>query len=244
MGRWKRVLTIALIVLGPGMVIYFLATHLKNKFIELPYLGQWTYTTDSTGKITDSTAFTIPDFSLTRLDGKIINRDSIRGKFIVLSTLQPDCPNFESCGMGMYHFNEIFFRKLVKNQDNYANVKVLTVLTDLEGNPLPDSASSQIKEEMEAYDSDIWWTTFGDPTPLFSWEYYGENFMTYESDPKLGEVGRYAFINSLVLIDDKGHIRGVSGAKKDSDIRNFFDLLKLLKKEEFDRKWEEEHPED
>lgn len=45
-----------------------------------------------------------------------------------------------------------------------------------------------------------------------------------------------------MLIDQDGHIRGVTGAKKDSDIRNFFDLLKLLKKEDFDERWEAEHP--
>jgi hypothetical protein len=39
-----------------------------------------------------------------------------------------------------------------------------------------------------------------------------------------------------VLIDDKGFIRGVTGAKTDTHIRNFFDMLKLLKKEEFDAK--------
>ena len=243
MPGWRRVLTILLIVLGPGTIIYFLATNLKNKFVKLPYLGGWEYTIDSTtGKVIDSTAFEIPEFKLTRLDGAVINRDSIAGKFIVLSTLQANCPDLESCGMSMYLFDQIFFKKLVKNQRNYSNVKVLSILTDLEGNPLDSNQAGRITEEMQQYNQNIWWTTYGDPTPLFSWEYYGKNFMDHESDPESGEVGPYAFINSLVLIDDKGHIRGVSGAKKDSDIRNFFDMLKLLKKEDFDRKWAEEHP--
>lgn len=242
MPSWKRVATILLIVLGPGTVIYFLATNLKNKFVELPYLGEWTYQYDKDSVAIDSTAFIIPDFTLTKFDGSIINRDSIRDKFIVLTTLQPLCPDMDQCGMSMYHFNELFFSKLVDNQKNYGNVKVLSVLTDNEGKAIEEGPSELLREEMAEYDPDIWWTTYGDPTPLFSWEYYGKNFMEHESSAEDGEIGPYAFINSLVLIDHKGRIRGVTGAKRDSDIRNFFDLVKLLKKEDFDKKWEEEHP--
>ena len=51
-----------------------------------------------------------------------------------------------------------------------------------------------------------------------------------------GEIGDYAFPNSLVLIDKEGHIRGVTGAKRDSDLRNFLDLIRLLKREESEHK--------
>ncbi|MBD3636907.1 MAG: hypothetical protein HUJ25_06140 [Crocinitomicaceae bacterium] len=243
MPGWKRVLTILVIVLGPGLVIWYLATHLKNKFVELPYLGEWHYTYDADSTKIDSTAFVLPDFSLTRFDGAPITRDSIKDKFIVLSTLQPGCPEMEECGMSFYHFNEIFFEKLLKNRDNYSNVRVLSVLTDKNGNPIAEGPSKKLVEEMAAYDTQFWWMTYGDPTPLFSWEYYGKNFMKHKSTPEVGEIGTRAFTNSLVLIDRDGHIRGVTGAKRDSDIRNFFDLLKILKKEEFDENWAKEHPE-
>ena len=54
------------------------------------------------------------------------------------------------------------------------------------------------------------------------------------------EIGSYAFVNSLLLVDQGKHIRGFTGAKRDSDIRNFFDLLKILKKIEFDENREKE----
>lgn len=232
----KRVLTILVIVLGPGIVIYILATNLKNKFVELPYLGEWTYTYDDNGKAIDSTAFVLPDFTLTKFDGTEINRDSIRDKFIVLSTIQPMCPQLDSCGLSLYLFEEIFFSKLVKNQSNYSDVKVLSVLTTVQGDSISVGPSDKLKEEVKGYDPDIWWMTYGDPAPLFSWEYYGKNFMDQPASEDAGEIGERAFVNSLVLIDKEGHVRGVSGGKRDSDIRNFFDLLKVLKKEDFDRK--------
>jgi hypothetical protein len=92
-----------------------------------------------------------------------------------------------------------------------------------------------LKDEVAAYDPSIWWMTYGDPTPLFSFDYYGKNFMQHKAEIQAGEIGDYAFTNSLVILDQEGHVRGVSGAKRDSDIRNFFDMLKLLKKEDFDK---------
>ncbi|MBN4072979.1 hypothetical protein JYT74_02950 [Crocinitomix catalasitica] len=230
----KRLLTLILIFLGPGAIIYWLATTLDNHFIELPYLG-YTYTYGEDGDVIDSTAYCIPNFDLKTFDGEVINRDSIRGKFIVLTTLQNECPEFDSCALGVYHFNILFFKKLVKNQRSYGNVKVLSILTDHDGKEVSEGPCEKLLEEMEEYNSDIWWMCRGDPKPFYDFQYYGDNFMNHKSSPTNGEIGPYAFINSLVLIDDKGYIRGVTGAKKDSDIRNFFDMLKLLKKEEFDR---------
>jgi len=229
----KRVGIVLLIFLGPGLVILFIAKSCDNHFIELPYLG-WEYTLDSSGKKIDSTAYNIPEFTLTKFDGTPITRDSIRGKFIILSTLQNTCPTLEECGMGVYLFNELLFQKIVENQgkNRYGNVKVISILTDINGNP-DTVISESLRQEMAIYNQSIWWMATGDPSPLFSFNYYGDNFMNHPASNKDGEVGTKAFVNSLVLIDDKGFIRGVSGAKRDTDIRNFFDMLKLLKKEEF-----------
>lgn len=242
MPGWKRVLTLLLIVLGPGAIIYFLAKNLKNKFIELPYVGTtYQYGEDST--ILDSTIHVIPDFELTKFDGTKITRDSIKERFIVLTTVQQTCPELDSCGMAFYLFDEIFYSKMSKNQGNYGNVKIISILTDFEGNPIPEGPCEKLIEEVENYDSNIWWMAYGDPTPLFSFDYFGKNFMKHPSEKQAGEIGPNAFINSLVLIDQTGHIRGVSGAKRDSDIRNFFDMLKLLKKEDFDKQWDDEQKE-
>lgn len=203
----------------------------ENKFIDLPYLG-WQYTYDAAGNKTDSTVYSIPDFELTSFDGAVINRDSIRDKFIILTTLQNTCPGIADCGFGAEIFNEILYSKMVGHPDSYSNVRVLSILTDENGRP--DSIPSQLlREEMAVYDSRFWWYAVGDPSPFYSFPYYGDLFINYPASPEAGEIGSKAFVNSLVLIDKRGCIRGVSGAKSDTDIRNFFDLLKLLKKEEF-----------
>ena len=234
MAKTKRILLVLLILLGPGSIIYFISKTVSNHFVKLPYLG-YEYELDENGNKIDSTAYNVPDFTLTKFDGTLITRDSIRDKFIVLSTLQNGCPELSECGMSIFHFNEIFFHKLMKNQENYGNVRVLSILTDIDGNPI-EKPSEKLLEEMYAYDTTgVWWMATGDIMPFYNFNYYGKKFVDHKAAADAGEVGLKAFTNSLVLIDEKGFIRGVSGAKTDSDIRNFFDMLKLLKKEEFDR---------
>lgn len=233
--KWKRIIVILIIFFGPGSIIFFISRTFDNKFIRLPYLGyEYTYNADST-QVVDSVAYQVPYFSLKTFDGAPITRDSIKGKFIVLTTIQNTCPNLDSCGLNIYHFNEIFYRKLLKNEDNYSNVRVISILTDFDGNPIAQP-SERLLEEMAIYDTKMWWLTTGEVLPFYNFNYYGDKFINHPAVNEEGEIGNKAFINSLVLIDDKGHIRGLTGARKDSDIRNYFDLVKVLKKEEFDRK--------
>ncbi|MBK9191538.1 MAG: hypothetical protein IPM77_08485 [Crocinitomicaceae bacterium] len=228
----RRVFTILIIFLGPGFAIWWIAHTVKNHFIVLPYLG-YEYKYDSSGNVIDSVAYQIPEFSLISFDGETINRDSIRDKFIILTTIQNTCPDIKECGPGFVLFNEILYSKMIEHSDSYKNVRVISLLTDENGNP--DSIPSQLLlEEMEVYDHSLWWFASGDVKPFYSFNYYGERFIDQPSTPSAGEIGNKAFVNSLVLIDKDGHIRGVTGAKSDTDIRNFFDLLKLLKKEEFE----------
>ncbi|MDG1915096.1 MAG: hypothetical protein P8I55_10970 [Crocinitomix sp.] len=235
MAKTKRIFLVLLILLGPGSIIYFISRTVSNHFIKMPYIG-FEYTLDSNGNKIDSVAYSVPDIHLTTFDGTPITRDSIDGKFIVLTTLQNECPDMSQCGMGIYHFNEIFFKRLVKNQKNYSNVRVLSILTDADGKPI-NEPSQKLRDEMLQYDSTgLWWMTTGDVTPFYNFNYYGDKFINHPASSKDGEIGLKAHTNSIVLIDDKGCIRGVSGAKTDSHIRNFFDMLKLLKKEDFDRK--------
>lgn len=233
MAKFKRLFLVLLVVLGPGAIIYFIAKNVSNHFIKLPYLG-YEFVLDSAGNKIDSTAYEVPAFNLTKFDGTPITRETIRDKFIVLTTIQNSCPNGD-CSFSHFHFDEIFFHRLVKNQENYGNVRVLSILTDVNGNPI-NIPSEKLLDEIKVFDTTgIWWMATGDVRPFYNFNYYGDKFINHPSSAKAGEIGSKAYTNSLVLIDKKGNIRAVTGAKTDSDIRNFFDMLKLLKKEEFDK---------
>ncbi len=239
MSRFRSVGIALIIFLGPAIMIYFISKTVSNHFIVLPYVGTQ-YTLDESGAVQDSTLFTLPEVELTRFDGTTINNDSLDEKIIILSTIQNECPGIDDCGIGITLFDMIMFEEIVKNQDNYHNVKVISILTDEDGNPV-DSVSSKLKEYMSEFDSNSWWLTTGNPLPFYSFDYYGDIFYNHKADNNVGEIGDKAYTNSLVLIDAEGHVRGVSGAKSDTDIRNFFDMLKLLKKEEFNKNREKEN---
>jgi cytochrome oxidase Cu insertion factor (SCO1/SenC/PrrC family) len=232
----KRLGLMILVLFGPGSLIYFLAKNVDNKFVDLPYLGTHQYEYDSNGKVQDSTLYTIPNFNLTTVEGKQISRNSFKDKFIVVTTIQNTCP--DDCGMYFLHFDEIFYSKLSKNTDSYDDVIILTILTDHDGNPV-DSISDKLMDEVKqikGYNPDLWIISKGDPKPLFDFKYANKHFYELPSTPDNNEVGTKAFINSMVLIDKKGHVRGFTGARSYSDVSNYFDILKVLKKVDFDEK--------
>lgn len=232
----KRLGLMILVLFGPGSFIYFLAKNVENKFVDLPYLGEHQYEYDADGNTVDSTLYTIPNFNLTTVDGKTVSRHTLKDKFIVVTTIQNSCP--DECGMYFLHFDEIFYSRLSKNTDSYDDVVILTILTDHDGKPV-DSISDKLMEEVnqiEGYNPDLWIIAKGDSKPLFDFKYANKHFYELPSTPSNNEVGTKAFINSMVLIDKKGHVRGFTGARSYSDVSNYFDILKVLKKVDFDEK--------
>jgi cytochrome oxidase Cu insertion factor (SCO1/SenC/PrrC family) len=236
MPGFKRLGLMILVLFGPGSLIYFLAKNVDNKFIELPYLGEHHYEYDVDGKVSDSTLYTIPNFNLTTIKGEKITRNTLKDKFLVVTTVQNSCP--DDCGMYFLHYDEIFYSKLSKNTDSYDDVIVLTVLTDHDGNPVSKVSDKLIEEvkQIKGYDPNLWIIATGDPKPLFDFKVADQHFYDLPSTPENDEVGTKAFINSMVLIDKKGHVRGFTGARSYSDVSNYFDILKVLKKVDFDEK--------
>ena len=228
----KRLGLMILVLFGPGLLIYFFAKTLSNKFVELPYIGQYSLEKDSNGKI-DTIQYQVPDFSFTNIHGAKITSATTENQFLIFTTLQNSCP--DTCGVYLYHFNELFYEKVKKNKDNYNNVKFYSILTDQDGHAI-SKPSSKLLEALAVLEQDtsVWQIIIGDPSQVFSFDYNGKNFMELPATKSNFEIGSKAFVSALVLVDRKKHIRGFTGAKRDSDIRNFFDLLKILKKVEFD----------
>ena len=232
MPKLKRLGLMILVLFGPGLLIYFFAKTLNNKFIDLPYLGQFTVEENSKGEF-DTIQYQVPDFEFTSLTGNKITSKSTDKQFLIFTTIQNSCP--DTCGVYLYHFTELFYDKVKKNKDNYNNVKFYSILTDKNGNAI-EQPSSKLLEALAVLkqDTSVWEIVTGDPSQVFSFDYNGNNFYELPATESNYEIVTKAFVNSLLLVDRDKHIRGFTGAKRDSDIRNFFDLLKILKKVEFD----------
>jgi len=230
----KRLGLLILVLFGPGLMIYFFAKNISNKFIQLPYIGEYKVVTNSNGE-NDTIQYQIPYFEFKTVSGKTVNTNSTSNQFLVFTTIQNSCP--DTCGVYLYHFNELFYDKVQKNKDNYNNVKFYSILTDENGNSI-SKPSSKLLEALSLLkqDTSVWEIIIGDPKQIYDFDYNGSNFMKLPATSTNFEIGNKAFVNSLLLVDREKHIRGFAGAKRDSDIRNFFDLLKILKKVEFDEK--------
>lgn len=232
MAGLKRLGLLLLVLLGPGSIIYFFAKSVSNKFIELPYIGPITVIDDGQGG-KDTLQYKVPPFAFKTLDGQKVSSETTEDQFIIFTTIQNSCP--DTCGIYLFHFTELFFDKVKKNKDNYSNVRFYSILTDEHGAAV-SNPSSKVLEALEVLERDtsIWKIVTGDPAQIFSFDYNGQDFMSLPATESNYEIGSKAFVNSLLLMDRDRHLRGFTGAKKDSDIRNFFDLLKILKKVEFD----------
>ncbi len=228
----KRLGLLILVLFGPGLLIYFFAKNLSNKFIELPYIGDYTVVVNNDGT-SDTLQYQIPFFEFKNEFGQVVNSRTTNQQFLVFSTIQNSCP--DTCGVYIYHFNELFYDKVQKNKDNYNNVKLYSILTDENGNAI-ERPSKKLLEALSTLnrDTSVWQILIGDPKQIFDFNYNGSNFSELPATASNFEIGKSAFVNSLLLVDRDKHIRGFTGAKRDSDIRNFFDLLKILKKVQFD----------
>ncbi|MFD1553779.1 hypothetical protein DNU06_09680 [Putridiphycobacter roseus] len=228
----KRLGLLILVLFGPGLLIYFFAKNLTNKFIKLPYIGAPTITANTDGT-SDTIPYQIPFFEFKNEFGQTINSRTTQNQFLVFSTIQNACP--DTCGIYLFHFNELFYDKIQKNKDNYNNVKLYSILTDVNGNAI-EHPSKRLLETLANLnrDTSVWQILIGDPKQIFDFNYNGSNFSELPATASNFEIGEKAFVNALLLVDRTKHIRGFTGAKRDSDIRNFFDLLKILKKVQFD----------
>ncbi|MFK8044999.1 MAG: hypothetical protein AB8B72_05865 [Crocinitomicaceae bacterium] len=230
----KRLGLMILVFFGPGLIIYFFAKNINNKFIQLPFIGEYTVVENPSGE-NDTIQYRIPYFQFKTVSGEIVNSNTTANEFLIFTTIQNSCP--DTCGVYLYHFNELFYDKVKKNKDNYNNVKFYSILTDENGNSI-NKPSSKLLEALSVLkqDTSVWQIVIGNPAQVYDFNYNGSDFLKLPATSSNFEIGKKAFVNSLLLVDREKHIRGFTGAKRDSDIRNFFDLLKILKKVEFDEK--------
>ena len=87
----KRVLLILLVLLGPGLIIYFISKTVNNHFLRLPYLG-YEYTMDANGNKVDSTAYQVPEFALTNFNAKLY----LKQKFVFLTNGKKQSEKYQS----------------------------------------------------------------------------------------------------------------------------------------------------
>lgn len=212
-GRMK-VLGAFLLLFGPAVLLIFISTRgCEHKFKELDDYG------------------VVESFQFKTADGKTHNSSELEDKVLLVNTIQQTCPH--DCAISQWHFDQMIFQKMRKNKSEKNAVRIISFVTDQEGNPIDDIASVQnmLKEEVEDYDPEIWMVVSGDVESLYDRENNGESLLK-EGDEFYG--GK-AYTELILLIDRDSHLRMVHPGKMEGHVRRLYQHVALLLKE-YDKK--------
>lgn len=208
-GRWKAVFPL-LLLFGPALLLVFISTRgCEHKFKQLDDYGA------------------VPSFSFTDIKGKRYTNASFRNQIVIYTTLQPSCPG--ECAISTWQLDQQIYQNLRRNRKKFGQVKLISFVTDGKGNPsdkLEDVAYT-LKNQVEAYDPEIWMLARGDARALYNMKNNGRTLLQKGKKYFGGE----AFQELMLLVDKRNHLRMVLSGETESMVRTMKDHLALLQKQ-------------
>ncbi|OFZ09033.1 MAG: hypothetical protein A3D92_18820 [Bacteroidetes bacterium RIFCSPHIGHO2_02_FULL_44_7] len=208
-GRTKRILALILLF-GPAFTLIFIATRgCNHKFKELDDFGpamKYEFT-DAYGE-----THTYRDFS---------------NQIVLVSVLQSNC--LDSCSVSLWHLDQGIYQHIRKNKKKLGSVRMISYVTDGEGNPVEDLSTvrSMMEDLIEEYDPEIWYIATGDVRSLYDFKNNNERLLHTGDEYYGGE----AFQELLLLLDRKNHLRMVLSGKSKGMIRRMKEHIALLLKQ-------------
>lgn len=208
-GSLKSVFAL-LLLFGPALILIFISTRgCEHKFKQLDDYGA------------------IPAFSFTDGKGKVYTNQSFKNKIVIYTTIQPSCP--DSCGVSIWHLDQLIYQRLRENPKKLGHVKLVSILTDNEGNPDKriQDVEFMLKDRVEGYDPNRWIIVSGDARSIYNIKHNGQSLL--QKDRKY--FGGNSFLELMLLADKTNHLRMVLPGKTESTIRTMRDHMALLEKE-------------
>ena len=211
-GRLKPLLMIVL-VFGPALFLIFIALNkCEHKFTTLPVYGKLT------------------NYSFDDANGVVVDSESQQGKITLFNTIQTSCP--ENCAIDLPKFNLMIYQDYRKNQRNLGHVKIVSIVTDQQGNPVSQDMIEELKYTMkdivESYDPNIWKLVTGDPKQIYDIESNGINLYTKTSDTAF--AGK-SFLETMLIVDKKNQLRLIRRGSEEGMIRDYKQHVALLQKQ-------------
>ncbi|AEA43904.1 SCO family protein [Fluviicola taffensis] len=199
-----------LLLFGPALILIFISTRgCEHKFKQLDDYG------------------VIPTYSLKDANGKVYTNKSFDNEIVLYTTIQPSCP--DSCGITIWHLDQLIYQTLRENKKKLHHVKLVSILTDGNGNPDQRIKDVQfmLKDRVEGFDPSIWIILAGDAKSIFNMKHNGQSLL--QEDKKY--FGGNGFQELMLLSDKKNHLRMVLPGKTEGTIRTMRDHMALLEKE-------------
>lgn len=192
--KWAALLTLLVL---PFLVYYAVVYSAKeNFFVTLAYVGpkEVVEVQDASGAVvTDTMAYSVPDFDFVNQDGAAITKDSLLGKITVVSFFFTRCPSI--CPSMNFHI-----RKVQERFKGFDHFRILSHTVD----PMHDSVAvlKKYAEQMLA-EPKRWNFVTGKREALYSQA--ANYFQSAQEDSTA--AGGFLHTEQLVLVDWEGRIR-------------------------------------
>jgi cytochrome oxidase Cu insertion factor (SCO1/SenC/PrrC family) len=208
-GRLKGIVVL-LLLFGPASFLIFISSRgCEHKFVELDDMGK------------------VPNYNFVNGDGVKMNQASFKDKVVLFTTLQVTCPN--ECAVSFWHLDQLIYQHLRKNKKKLGHVKLVSFVTDGNGNPYSNlnEIEYMLKDQVEKYDSSVWILANGDARSLYNISRNGENLLMKGKQYFGGE----AFQELMLLVDKRNHLRMVLKGNSEGMIRKMKEHIALLDKQ-------------
>jgi cytochrome oxidase Cu insertion factor (SCO1/SenC/PrrC family) len=208
-GRLKVAFAFALLF-GPAFILLFLGTRgCEHKFKELDDYG------------------VAHSYSFKDQAGNSYSHKDFKDKVVLIANLQVTCP--DSCAISVWHLDQLIYQKIRKNKNEIGSVRIISFVSDENGNPVEDvsSVSDMLNDLVEGYDPEVWIVAKGSPKEIYDIESNGENLLREDKSFYAGK----SYTELMLLLDRNNHLRMATSGKKEGYIRRMYEHIALLLKQ-------------
>lgn len=215
-GRVKVALAFLLLFCPAFLLVLISTRSCEHKFKQLPDYGK------------------VQEYSFVDSKGKKRSSKEFRGEIVLVTTIQPTCPN--NCSISLSNLKLQIFQ-LINGREG---MRMISFVTDDEGNPVEDlSATEQmLYDEVLDYDPKYWILAKGDPEQVY--DIRRDNHSLLEDLKKEG-IGSGSYDELMLLLDKENHLRMIRQGNEEGQIRQMKQHMALLKKEYDLKKYDETH---
>jgi cytochrome oxidase Cu insertion factor (SCO1/SenC/PrrC family) len=213
-GRGRKVGLAFLLMFAPAFLLIFISMRsCTHKFETLPDYGE------------------VSSYSFVDANGKTRTSEEFKGEIVLITTIQPTCPN--DCAISLSNLKLQIF-KIMKGKKG---IRMISFVTDSNGEPLDDLLATQqmLEDEVLDYDPKLWILAKGDPQDIYDIE-KGDRKLLEEMEKE--GLGKNGYQSLMLLLDRENHLRMIRSGNQEGMIRQMKQHIALLKKEYDQKKYD------
>lgn len=216
-GRRRKVGLAFLLMFAPAFLLIFISTRsCTHQFEKLPDYGK------------------VSEYTFIDAKGKRRSSKEFKGEIILITTIQPTCPNNCAVALG---FLKLHIYKILAGKKG---IRMISFVTDENGNPSDELYATQkmLEDEVLNYDPNIWILAKGNPKDIYDIE-RGDRKLIEEIEKE--GMTEYGYKSMMLLLDRDNHLRMIRSGKQEGMIRQMKQHIALLKKEYDLKEYDETH---